>query len=48
MGVLVCVDADDHLGRVSLGHVRALQRVRPWWVPASGQDCDGRRSLKLL
>jgi len=33
MGVLVGVDADDHLGRVSLGHGRALQRVRPWRVP---------------
>jgi hypothetical protein len=48
MGVLVRINADDHLGRIGFGHVRALQRVRPWRVPASGQDCDGRRSLKLL
>jgi hypothetical protein len=48
MDVLVGVNADDDFDRVGLAHVEGSPEVRTRRCPASGQDCDGTGSLKLL
>src|ERR1700704_3949936 len=48
MDVFVGVNADDDFDRVGLAHVEGSPEVRTRRRPASGQDCDGTGSLKLL